>query len=255
MDPYLEGPRRPDFHNSLLVTLRAVLLRSVLPRYLVAVEERLVLVPVGGGQPIERVGDTVVSGPFDPDPIDESTGTVGGAAVAQPAVLTPPRSLVERQVYPSVLDRSSREAVTVIELLSPSNKGGDRHEYLRERDELIDAGVNLLEVDLLRGGRRLPTVEPLPPGDYHAFTTRSTDPTHVGVTTWGLRDRLPTLGVPLAAGDADVPLDLQPSFDRLYGDAAFGYALAYDRPPVPSLAAPDAAWVTERLAAAGVAGG
>ena len=254
MDPYLEGPRWQDFHNSLLVTLRAALLKAVLPRYFVAVEARLVLVPVGSGEPGERVGDTVLSGPFDAEAFGRPAGEAGGTAVAEPTVLTHRRSVEVRQVYLNVLDRSADEVVTVIELLSPSNKGGDRHEYLRKRDELIDGGVNLLEIDLLRGGRRLPTVEPLPTGDYHAFTTRSSDPLHVEVTTWGLRDRLPTLPVPLAAGDADTPLDLQPSFDRLYDEAGFAYALSYDRPLVPSLAAPDAAWVAERLAAEVVGG-
>jgi len=70
----------------------------------------------------------------------------------------------------------SGEVVTVIELLSPSNKctGSEgRKAYLAKREEILSSRTNLVELDLLRGGARLPTVQPLPPGDYFAFVCRS----------------------------------------------------------------------------------
>ena len=61
------------------------------------------------------------------------------------------------------------ELMTVIEILSPSNKSGSgRSEYLQKRDALIDQPVNLVEIDLLLGGRPMPMGKNLPAGHYHA---------------------------------------------------------------------------------------
>ncbi len=52
-----------------------------------------------------------------------------------------------------VRDRLGRELVTVIELLSPSNKRAvdDREQYLARRRELFRSSTHLVETDLLRG--------------------------------------------------------------------------------------------------------
>ena len=66
--------------------------------------------------------------------------------------------------------------MTIIELQSPSNKrsGGDgRRAYLQKRDEILSSQSHLIEIDLLRGGERLPIIEPLPPTDYHCFICRA----------------------------------------------------------------------------------
>ena len=48
--------------------------------------------------------------------------------------------------------------VTVIELLSPSNKraGDDREQYLAKRRELLRSPAHLVEIDLLRDGPPCP---------------------------------------------------------------------------------------------------
>jgi hypothetical protein len=68
------------------------------------------------------------------------------------------------------------ELVTVIEILPPSNKmaGSEgRAEYLKKRRELQAPDVSLVELDLLRGGARLPMDAPLPSGDFFRFVARS----------------------------------------------------------------------------------
>lgn len=42
--------------------------------------------------------------------------------------------------------------VTIIEVLSPANKSGDgREKYIQKQTELLNAQVNLVEIDLLSG--------------------------------------------------------------------------------------------------------
>src|SRR5205823_14314623 len=54
-------------------------------------------------------------------------------------------------------DAHDRRVVTVIEVLSPSNKRGgpDRTAYLAKRNEYLGGKLNLVEIDLLRGGQRM----------------------------------------------------------------------------------------------------
>jgi hypothetical protein len=80
-----------------------------------------------------------------------------------------------REAFLTIRERETMEVVTVIEVLSPGNKqaGSDgRREYLRKRRDVLLSATHLVELDLLRGGERLPTIEPLPPGDYYAFVCR-----------------------------------------------------------------------------------
>ncbi len=66
-----------------------------------------------------------------------------------------------------ILDTSTgNRVVTAIELLSPSNKlpGPDRLAYLRKGQAYLEAGVNLVEIDLVRAGRFFLTLaeDPIP---------------------------------------------------------------------------------------------
>ena len=69
------------------------------------------------------------------------------------------RVYLEREIFLTLRDRASNEVVTVIEVLSPSNKrpGSDgRKEYLEKRNQVLMSTAHLIELDLLRGGERLP---------------------------------------------------------------------------------------------------
>ena len=65
--------------------------------------------------------------------------------------------------------------VTAIELLSPANKrpGADGAEaYEKKRQELFASTAHLLELDLLRAGRRPQVARPLPEAPYFIFLSR-----------------------------------------------------------------------------------
>jgi hypothetical protein len=146
------------------------------------------------------------------------------------------------------------EVVTVIEVLSPANKrpGSDgRRQYLEKREEVLLSPASLIELDLLRGGERLPMAAPLPAGDYYAIIARGWRPRRADVYAWSLRQPLPTIPVPLAGEDPDVPLDLQAAFATLYDRAVYAVSLDYRHVIEPPLAEADAAWAQEVLAQAG----
>lgn len=151
------------------------------------------------------------------------------------------------------------DLVTVIELLSPANKGSGRLAYVAKRSDFLSAGVNVVEVDLVRSGQHTINVEDSLFG--HQFDARSAHsvicvtrpvlPHQREVYYCPLRERLPTIRVPLRVTDHDVALDLQALVNRCYTTGRY-WKLDYRRPPVPPLSPDEAAWADACLAEAGL---
>ena len=132
----------------------------------------------------------------------------------------------------------------MIEVLSPWNKtpGDGQTEYLVKRANVLRTPAHLVELDLLRGGQRLPTREPLKPADYYAFVCRKERLPQVDVYAWTLQQPLPPIPIPLAGSDPDVILDLQAAFTTTYDRAGYDYSLNYSRAVEPPLAPAVADW-------------
>jgi hypothetical protein len=108
--------------------------------------------------------------------------------------------------------------------------------------------VNLVEMDLLRSGKRPPVDKPLPPADYYIIVSRAVDFPHVGVWPLSVRDSLPTVPFPLGSAEEPVFLPLRPSMDRAFDEAGYVEEIDYSQPPTPPLNDADAAWAAELLA-------
>lgn len=246
MDPYLEGQKWRDFHHSLITQIRDELLASLRPRYVIDIEENVYLVREEGDLRRVIAPDlSVVQADGWRDSAD------GGAAVAcAPTILTLPSVDPIEESFLAIRSRSNDEVVTVIEVLSPTNKltVDGRTEYLAKRNSVLRSESNLVEIDLLRGGKRLPTVEPLPAGEYFAFVTRAERRPKIEVYAWPLVQSLPTIPIPLAAGDPDVWLNLQSLFKTTYDRAGYDYALKYTKPVEPPLTESQQRWAAECLA-------
>ena len=154
--------------------------------------------------------------------------------------------------YLRVIDVKSRRVVTVIELLSPSNKelGKDHDHYLAKREEFLGSRTNLVEIDLLRADPRLPMGEPAPSAaHYYAVVFRAIDFPQAAIWPFNVRDPLPTIPIPLDPCHEPVPLNLKTCVDRAYDEACYDREVNYNEPPTPPLAEPDATWARELLAA------
>jgi len=247
MDPFIESQKWEGFHHYLAVELGASLVPQVRPRYVVEVEERVYVEYFPNGRDVIRPDVSVVEG----QPSEPWAAATAGADALAPVVLTLPVPQEEREPFITIRSRETMEVVTVIEVLSPTNKnphGDGNMEYLRKRGRVLGSDTHLVELDLLRGGERLPTVEPLPPADYYALVSRANRRPKVEVYAWTLRQPLPTIPVPLAGNDPDVTLDLQAIFTAVYDRAGYDYSLDYHRPIEPPLSEADAAWVQHVLA-------
>jgi hypothetical protein len=249
MDPYLEQePIWHDFHERFLPAAAALLASQVLPRYIVLIDEHVYLYDADGegrrtaGRPDLTVARGAGAGGH--------AGAVAGVVDA-PAQVVLPELDEEREAFLAVYDRASREVVTAVELLSPANKlaGENRRRYLAKRADLLNSGANLVEIDLLRGGRPMPA-DGRPDCVYSVLVSRAGDRPHADFWPVGLRDPLPTVPVPLRAGEPEARLDLRAVTDRVYDEAGYRYFL-YERRPDPPLAGDDDAWAGDVCRRAG----
>ena len=164
--------------------------------------------------------------------------------------VTIPLPAVEMEVsdvWIEVRRRTGRSPVTVIELLSPTNKTGDGYvEYKLKRRSLIRQKIHLVELDLLLGGRRLPMSLPLPSGDYFAFVSRAQHRPDSEVYAWTIHDGLPSIPIPLLAGTPDVALDLAGVFATTYERGRYARLIDYATPPSVLRKPEDRAWAEKQ---------
>jgi hypothetical protein len=245
MNPYLERAEAwYDFHTRFIPAVATVIGKLVAPNYFTKIEEHLYVHEPAASER-SSVGRPEVS-VYPNQPAREESAT-SSVAVAGPAAVGMLTDIdVERVRYLEIRDRFSREVVTVLELLSPSNKnpGPDRTQYVAKVKRILESRTNLIEIDLLRGGPRM-SWSGLPPCDYYVLVSRAgarlENPPQAQVWPIRLRDPLPTIPIPLRPGEAEPMLDLQQVIHDVY-DAA-GYELyIYDGPPEPRLGPDDAAW-------------
>jgi hypothetical protein len=250
MDPYLE-PFWGDVHASLVLYTRDHL-QGLLPRDLRArVQERVFVDAPESGERDVYPDVRVVERGRGPVAVATRHGRV---AAAQPLVL----SLADEPVTETFIEiidvGSGRHVVTVIEVLSPANKraGAGQDLYRKKQGEVLAGQVSLVEIDLLRAGqwvlsvesRRIPRSHRTP---YRVVVRRGWKPLEAELYAVPLRERLPVIAVPLREADADVTLDLQALLERCYDNGGYADDLDYETEPEPALPPDDAAWADTLL--------
>jgi hypothetical protein len=248
MNPYLEREGSwHDFHERFIPTAAEEIGRQVRPAYIVRIDENVYVheLPEGNRGLLGRPDLYVVEGwAKKTAAVSDSPATLAAPARAQLVPLT----VTERDGFIEIRDGEDRRLITAIELLTPWNKepGSDRNQYLTRRSRYFDTNVHLVEIDLLRGGPRLP-LHPPPKGDYCVIVSRAEERPEVGVWPIQLRERLPVIPIPLRTPDRAAQLDLQAILNRVYDAAGYGDYI-YRREPEPPLSAEDERWAREIVA-------
>ena len=100
--------------------------------------------------------------------------------------------------------------------------------------------ASIVEIDLLRGGPRLP-LNDLPSCDYCVTVFRKSNAPKIEAWPIGLRDPLPIIPIPLKGDFPDATLDLSAIIHRVY-DAAGYEDYLYESQPEPPLEGADLEW-------------
>lgn len=262
MDPYIEACGLwEDFHEALVAQIRDALVQLVPEHYVIRYGERSYVALVTSEEidlPDRHTSQADVAIAFAPGKSPSSSPAV--AAVAElPAIGTEAspvsmRALIEMEFRESFVEiyelRPERRLVTTVEILSPSNKrykSPGWFRYCRKRQAHLEGGANLVEIDLLRGGRRMPMEDPWPDSPYYVLVSRK--PTAPQCTVWPaycLRT-LPEIPVPLSPPDADVPLALQPMIEAIYERSRYALDIDYRQRCRPRLDPVHTQWLQEHL--------
>lgn len=246
MDPYLEHDDVwHDFHEQFCLECRALLVPQLGSGYIARVDDHVYVHELEPPRQLAGRSDDSVAA-TDTRIETSPAASCGELAMTPTICVVEPSVDLERSAFLEIRDRQNRELITVLELLSPSNKrpGRDREQYLGKRSTLLLSSVNLVELDLLRGGPRMP-VSGLPECDYYALVSASENRPQAQVWSITIRDPLPVVPVPLKPGDT-VMLDLRRALDRAF--AAAGYAnYIYGQAPGTQLSETDARWAREQI--------
>lgn len=201
----------PDFHAKFLNYWQESIADLLPPQYEARIGEQVMLVRslgsarrFGPDVSIVRSQSTDYSTPIGPN---VTTAVLDHLEIEEEM----------RSTRIEIVHRPDRRLVSVLELLSPSNKqepGWSR--YLDKRTELLMQPVHLIELDLLLGGHRLPHQQPLPSGEYYCFISRVDQRWHCSVLAWQGDVAMPTIAIPLLAPDADINCPLQSVFEIAY---------------------------------------
>lgn len=247
MNPYLEQEAVwQGFHDRLIPAISDALTPQVRPHFIVQIGEHLYVHPSEGWQRV-RIGSSDVDVAVAPGTPSSAPGT---ATLEAPAHVLLPDTDVDKETYLEIRDRQSRELITVIELLSPTNKkaGPDREQYLAKRANVLHSTAHFVEIDLLRGWSRMPS-ENAPESDYCIMVSQVSDRPRAAYWPVKLRDPLPPIPIPLREPVPLAYLDLQAVLHLVYDRAAYEDYI-YHGQPTPGLDREDAAWAHGILASA-----
>ena len=263
-DPYLERSRWfRGLHNNLITFIQAAL-QPLLPSPYFALTGELIWME-GSERYVDPDVDVLRRGLCGRRE-DVERGKEGGVATLvaeaeeEPVIVAVPQSPDEERTEPYLEIYARREGedrlVTSIEVLSLTNKtlGSEgRQKYLEKQQEILSGQVNLVEIDLLRGGAHASAVplwlarEKAGPFDYHVSVRRFDRPGEFLVYPIPLQRRLPTIRIPLLPGDPSIPISLQAVFQRA---SSRPHAAQYDIGTTqidPPLTPAQATWASQVL--------
>jgi hypothetical protein len=262
-DPYLQR-RWESYHVECIMTLRDAI-RGRLPEGLKARVETRVCMEITTEEGVTQQRKTrpdlmIVEFPESyPKPGDsfvvrEDTEP----AVAEPVTITLREEEIRERFIQIVDLKDDDRVITTIEVLSPSNKtpGGGREEFMAKQAENWQAGVSLVELDFIRGGKHSLSL-PMP------FRSDPSVVYQISIVKGWLHgtgqiypiklcQRLPTISVPLRRTDEPLSLDLQWVHDAAYDRGECALDIKYHLEPEPPLSAADAAWADQLLKSKGL---
>jgi hypothetical protein len=244
MDPYLEHPTLwPGVHNGLIAALQLSLAPQLRPRYYVAIEERVYIT-----EPEQRVlvgrPDLAVVG----QPAAETALQLVPSASSVLTVRVPLPDEV-RETYLEVRETGTHYVLTVLELLSPTNKraGRGRRIYEDKRMEVLVSRTHLVEIDLVRAGEPMPILGNGSASDYRLLVSRGECRPNATLYAFGVRQPIPAFSLPLKPDDQEPTVDIGRILHDLYDQASYDLRLDYTGDPEPPLPAAEAAWADQLL--------
>lgn len=249
MDPYLERPDLwPDVHNSLIASLRDAMVPGLRPKYYVSIEERTYLSDAGDLTFGCRPDVSVV---HEPQAVYKPASA---AADAETVTVELPMPDEIRETYLEVRAVDSDRVITVLELLSPTNKrpGDGRALYEKKRLRLLGTLTHFVEVDLLRAWEPMTMRGDAGSSHYRILVSRAEERPRATLLKFGVQTPIPKFRLPLEKDDEEPLVDMNRLLHELYDRAGYDLRIDYTTEPEPPLGEEESAWAEEVLREAGM---
>jgi hypothetical protein len=218
----------------------------------VAVEERNYIASAAPQSFLGRP-DVVLVGPQRAPGVALPSGNGGPAVLERPLTLALPMpdQVIER--YLEIRDSATHQVVTVIEVLSPSNKqpGEGRQQYERKRLHVLASWTNLVEIDLLRGWQPM-SLGAAPASDYRLLVSRGWLRPEASLYPFDVSEPIPEIPIPLRAQEQEPVLDLNELLHSIYDQVRYDLRIDYSIDPEPPLEPDKAEWARRLLSIAGL---
>jgi hypothetical protein len=252
MDPYLEGYLWPDVHNRMSAAIAEALAPLIQPNYTARLELYTIQDDNAGGDVGILYPDVELLRRSQQTHETEASYGAGTSAKISPATLTlaSPEPVEVRIPVVELRDRGRHQLITAIELLYPVNKRQPGLEPYREkRRRLHNAGVHLVEIDLIRRGER-PIRHPYLPKSHYIVSLWRAAQQQIAIWAFNFNEPLPVIPIPLKAPDEDVPLQLGEALNSIYERAFYHLSINYEEmPPPPELTEEEQEWCRRLLQA------
>lgn len=248
MDPYLEDPRIwPDVHHRLISVIAEQLLPELNRNYFTLIEERVYIADDQDLTSQYFVPDVSVARMDAPD---EPGSLASTAVLDEPLTTVTIRDREVREAYITIRDRASHDIVTVIEVLSPTNKlrGSNGFEsYKAKRESVLASTTHFVEIDLLRAGSRPAHFDTYRRVDYmiHVSPEWMRPKGHLWLLK--LPQPLPTIKIPLRQDESLAPLKLQAVLNTVHERADYFRMIDYSKQPVPPLTPRQYEWAQSQV--------
>ncbi|KYC40849.1 hypothetical protein WA1_24830 [Scytonema hofmannii PCC 7110] len=254
MNPYLENPDLwPEVHHRLITAIAIAIAPPIRPKYRVAIEKRTYL---SDGEKSVEVGIPDVS-VLTQKSTTKNPSITTLAAQSECVTVTIPVPEEVREGYLEIREVATGRVVTVIEVLSPTNKrpGKGRDVYEEKRSSVLSSPTNLIEIDLLRSGKSMRIISETIQTDYRILVARKNRRPLAQLFAFNVRQEIPKFLLPLLLEDTEPLVDLQPLLVEVYEQAGFDLAIDYNLESVPPLQKEDKVWADELLREKGLRNG
>lgn len=246
MDPYLEHPDLwPGLHNRLIVRIADLLSPQLRPKYFVSLEVRMYEEKDAKSLLVGLPDVSVLS---KKSQVNTPNSTESQVAVIEtstkPITVTLPIPITIRQGYLEIQEVATKEVVTTIEILSPTNKksGKGRKIYQKKREQILDSLTNFIEIDLLRYGKQMPILNQTIQSHYRILVSRGEQRPKADLYAFNIQNKIPDFPLPLRPEDTEPIIDLQSLLTTIYDVGSYDLKIDYTQKPVPELSENDAAW-------------
>ena len=250
MNPYLEHPDLwPEVHNRLIVAIAIAISPPLRPKYRVAIEKRTYKFDSEDSLLIGIPDVAIFKAKKTDKKSDLSTGKTAVMTLPETEnrslTVTLPLPLEIREGYLEIREVSTGKVITVIEVLSPTNKKTKegRKSYLEKRQHLLASYTNLVEIDLIRVGEKMPILTNIPDTDYGILIVRYYRLPSGQLFAFTVRETIPNFTIPLQQNEEEIEVNLQDLLLEIYEQAGFDLTLDYNQSPVPDLSVKDREWM------------